>query len=306
MMKSFYSFVYKTGTLFILLGILSCNKLRDFDQKPELESLQQGLKTSAAIGYCASIATSAYKGFGLPDNVIFDKSSGLIYIKIDRDHPLPFNKNIGDIIIAGQWNSNGGVMAILFANIDILGGNVKLYGLHLVPFSERSDGIWAMFAKQDIVLENGSDTILNLGNITDLAFNTQLDRLNTGVPTDAFVAVKQNVWFINIDQNKTYSNVYDDDITITGGGQIVEAKGASGGILYHAMLDTKVNYSECTLNPVSGYAFLQNFKAGGTPYIDLGNSLLSFHNSCDGKVHVDFSSGKYVGYNGKYISLDIP
>jgi hypothetical protein len=280
--------------------------LKNIDQPPEIAPLQQGLKTSAAVAYCASIATSAFEGKPLPSNVVFDKNGGLIYIKIDRNHPLPFNKNVGDIVVAAIWKNNGGVMAILLGNIDILGGSVKLYGIHLVPFFEdinNNNKITAVFAKQDIVLGYGSDTILNLGNVTDFVFNMQQERLNTERPTDAFVAVKQNFWMIDIKQTDT--NVYNDNITINGGGQIVEVQGASGGLIYHALIDAKVNYSSCSLNPISGTALSQNFKAGGNVLLDLGNSYITFRNNCDGKGHVEFSSGKYVLYSGKDISLNL-
>lgn len=288
----------------ICLVLASCNKLNSYNQKPELSSLQQGIKTSAAVAYCVSVATSAFQGQPVPDNVLFDKNSGTFHITIDKSHPLPFNHNIGDIFMASVWQNNGGVMAILFANIDILGGQVKLYGMRLVPFMIKDDGIIAMFARQDIILGYGSDTILNMGNITDLIFNTQLDRLNTGVSGDAFIAVKQNVWFMKIDRANTFSNVYDDNVTINGGGQIAEVNGSTGGIIYHALIDTKLNYATCAKNPLYGSAFTQNFKAG-TSFIDLGNAILSFHGTCDGQAHVDFSSGKYLGYNGKNINLDI-
>ncbi len=288
------------------IGITSCKKIDQYNQKPELESLQQGLRTSTAIGYCVSIANAAYCGNPLPENVLFDKNTGLIYVKIDEDHPLPFNKNVGDIIIAGLWDNHGGIISILLGNIDIIGGDIKLYGLHTIPVIKRSDeeDIMAVFADQDIIVGNGSDTILDLSNITNIIFNKELDRLNKEKQTDPFVVVKQNVWFINVDQRGTTANVMDDKITINGGGQIVEARSESGGIIYHALIDTKVDFSSCTLNPVSGNALSQNFKAGAS-FIDLGNSLLSFHGSCDGKAHVDLSTGKYLGYNGKQISLNL-
>jgi hypothetical protein len=300
------SILFNLLVFILILQIYSCKKLEEFNQKPELESLQQGLKTTAALGYCASVVMSAIEGDELPNNVIYERNTGLIYIKIDRTHPLPFNKNIGDIVIAFKWSGRAGLMSVLFAKIDLLGGNTKLYGLHLIPFMKRSEEeeISAMFEKQDIIVGNGSDTLLDMTNITDVIFNTKVNQLNSGKPDDAFVAVKQNVWFINIDQKNTYSNVYDDNITISGGGQIIEAKGAAGGIIYHAMIRTKINYSICDINPISGFAFSQNFKFGDEPYIDLGNSLLSFHNTCDGKAHVDASTGKYVGYNNKYITLN--
>jgi hypothetical protein len=162
-----------------------------------------------------------------------------------------------------------------------------------------------MFTKQDIIIGNGSDTLLDMSNITDVVFNTKISQLDSEKPNDTFVAVKQNVWFINVDQNKTYSDVYDDNITINGGGQIAEVVGVSGGVIYHAMIGTKINYSVCNKNPIDGIAFSQNFKAGGEAYIDLGNSILSFRNMCDGKAHVVVSTGKYMTYSNKDISLNL-
>ena len=301
------SIFYKLPFILIILQFCSCNKFKEYNQRPELESLQQGLKTSVAIGYCASVVIAAVEGQELPGNVVYDKNAGLIYIKIDNSHPLPFNKNIGDIVIAFTWSGRAGLMSVLFANIDLLGGNIKLYGLHLVPIMKQNDEgeVCAVFTKQDIIIGNGSDTLLDMSNITDIVFNTKINQLNSEKPDDAFVAVKQNVWFINIDQNQTYSNVYDDNITISGGGQIAEVKGTSGGVIYHAMIEAKINYSICNMNPVDGLAFSQNFEIGGEPEIDLGNSLLSFHSTCDGKAHVVLSTGKYMTYNNKDISLDL-
>ncbi len=300
-------YIFRTAALAGILLVTSCTKFERHNQKPELESLQQGLRTSAAIGYCASVVTSASKGMALPDNVAYDKSSGLIYIDIDAAHPLPFNKSIGDIVIAFHWGLNGGVMSVLFANIDILGGTTRLYGLYAVPLIERvyEKDIRAIVVKQDIILGSGSDTILDLSNITNTLFNSKLELLETEDPSDTFVAVKQNFWIINVKQNTTPSDIYDDDFIINGGGQIAEVKGESGGVVYHAMIDTKINYSVCPLNPVEGYALSQNFKAGGEPLVDLGNSLLNFRNSCDGKAHVVISTGKYLTYSNKDIELEL-
>jgi hypothetical protein len=301
------SVTYKLLIIVVILQLSSCNKLNDYNQAPELESLQHGLKTSAVIGYCASVVMSVVQGVALPDNVTYEKTTGLIFIKIDSDHPLPLNKSIGDIVVAFNWSGEAGLMTVLLANIDLLGGNIKLYGLHLVPLMKQSEeeGIVALLVKQDIIIGNGSDTLLDMSNITDIVFNYKVDQLNSEKPGDAFVAAKQNVWFVNVNQNKTYSNLYDDIITVNGGGQIAEVKGSSGGVIYHGMINTKIDYSMCRLNPIGGYALLQNFKFGGEPYFDLGNSFLSFRNTCDGKAHVEISTGKYITYNNKDISLDL-
>jgi hypothetical protein len=299
------SILRKLLILTIILPFCTCGKINEYNHEPELESLRQGLRTSAAVGYCASIVMSVENGKQLPANVVYDKNTGLIYVKIDNNHPLLFTNKIGDIVIAYTWSQRAGLMSVLFANFDVLGGKTKLYGLHLVPLMKNleNDGVLAVFQKQDIIIGNGSDTLLDMSNITDIVFNSKIDQLNSDRPNDVFVAAKQNVWFINIDPNNTYSNVYDDNITINGGGQIAEVVGNSGGVIYHGMIDTKINYSICNQNPVSGFALSQNFKVGGEPYIDLGSSLLSFHNNCDGKVHVDISTGKYLNYFNKDISL---
>jgi hypothetical protein len=298
----------KAVLLACTMFLTSCGRYMDYKQEPEIGSLQQGLKVSAAMGYCASIATSVFRDEPLPDNVTFNKSSGLIHITIDKTHPLPFNNDAGDIVIACLWNGNGGVMSVLFGSLDLPGGKIKLTGLYTVPLIESNDenNIQTLFATQDIVLGNGEDTLLDLSNVTLPVFSSEMTRLNNAEPSDVFVAVKQNVWFVNINRNSTPSDMYDDYITVTGGGQIAEARGSSGGIIYHALIDAKLNYSICDRNPISGDGLTQNFKAGGTPYIDLGNSLLSFHNNCDGMAHVELSTGKYLWYNGKDIDLDIP
>jgi len=304
---------YKISGLLILLLLLSCKKIRENTREPELESLRQGLKTSAAIGYCASLAMTAFKGEELPGNVITItnnsdeySSSWILYVRIDSYYPISFNSGIGDIVIGGIGDKNGGVISMVFTDIDILGGEFKLGGIYTVPVIEREieGNILTLFARQDIVIGYGSDTLLNL-NLSRPQFNTEMARLDAEQPTDAFAAVHQNVWFVTIDQAGSSDTVYDDDFTVNGGGQIAEVQGVSGGIIYHSMIGTYFNNSHCTRNPVDGNAFSQNLKADGTFMLDLGNYLLSFHSTCDGMVHVDVSTGKYWSYSGKNIELGI-
>lgn len=294
--------------LFIVLLICleGCN-LEDSIEPPPIESLQQGIRASAAIGYCASIVVSAHKGLPLPANVTTRVSPGLLNVKVDNLFPLPFNKGSGNITIASLWNETGGIMSVLFTGINPDDGDLKIYGFYAVPIAEDPSGefITSVYADQDIIIGNGSDTILDLSSISSFFMNSRLDMLETTEPEDPFVAVKQNVWIVNTDQNGTSDNVYDDDIKVSGGGQIAEVKDASGGVMYHALIDTKINYLVCSKNPLSGYALTQNFKAGGEPLIDLGNSLINFHSACDGKAHIEISTGKYLGFSNRDISLGL-
>ena len=132
-------------------------------------------------------------------------------------------------------------------------------------------------------------------------FDLELARTESPQPEDVFAAVKQNVWHINIDQNNTAPDVYDDTYRLNGGGQIAEARSESGGILYHALINTRFEYSDCSLNPTNGVAFIQNIKAGSS--IDLGNITMEFRDNCDGKAHVKLATGKYVSTNGRDVNL---
>jgi len=296
----------------VLAGLCCCRKVTELTQKAELEPLEQGFKTSSAIGYCASLADIAFTGGTLPPNVTLNlksepgyTSSGVIHVVVDGSTPLPFSHSVGDIYIAGLWDGvNGGVISIVFGNFDLFTSTFKFYGIHTVPVTKKigTGTINTIFAAQDIIIGQGSDTLLNL-SMSKPKFDTEMTRLNDNPSTDVFAAVKQNVWFISVDRNSTPGNWYDDILTINGGGQVVEASSNSGGILYHAMIDTEFSYTSCALNPLAGTAFIQNIKASGSS-VDLGNITLHFHNTCDGKALVVVATGKYLFSNGKNIDLN--
>lgn len=309
LLKKIFPFIL---IILVTTSISSCKKIDKWkDDNPEIEPLRQGFKTAAAIGYCVSLATTVLSGDAVPDNVLLessDSNSGLMYVTIDEDNPLPFNNHIGDIVIAYIWEDDPtgsrrtGVVSIVFADMSIIGNLFKFYGIHTVPVIQdmETGKIMTVYAKQDIVFGEGSDTLLNL-SLSNPQFSSELLRLDTEPPTDPFVAVSQNVWFVSIDQQKTI-NLYDDSFVLSGGGQIAEATSLSGGIQYHAMIETEFIYDHCTLNPIQGYAFIQNLKAGTTT-IDLGNIYLSFHDSCDGKAYVNFAVGEYLKYIGRNVNL---
>ncbi|MBN2167478.1 MAG: hypothetical protein JW717_14475 [Marinilabiliaceae bacterium] len=295
----------------IALLIVSCNKIKELDDKnPDLKMLEDGFKVSAAIGYCASLTHLVLTGNSVPDNIIFTakesnfSNAGLIYINITSDNPLPYNNQIGDIIIGAIWDkqSQSGVMTVIFGNIDLINTQYKFYGVHTIPFivEEETGNITTVFAKQDIVLGNGNDTILNL-SFTNPQFNLETDRARETPPQNVFVAVSQNVWFVTVNQNQE-NLLYDDDYYINGGGQMIEATSTDGGITYHALIDTRFNYSKCSVNPLHGTGFIQKIKAGSG--IDLGNITIDFHNSCDGKGYVTFALGTYILYLNKDVNLN--
>jgi hypothetical protein len=250
-----------------------------------------------------------FSGGDLPPNVAVhsqqrdpDTESCLMLVAIDETYPLPFNGSVGEISIAGIWGEDGGVLTALFTDIDILESKYEFIALHTVPVVETSPGeIMTLFAEQDIVIGEGSDTLLRL-NMTNPHISLETERLEEHQPGDAFAIVHQNTWFISVDQNETAPTVYDDDYSVTGGGQIAEATSSTGGILYHAMIDAHFVPSACELNPLSGVGFIQNLKVGEDT--DLGHIFLNFHETCDGKAFVELASGKYIWAIRGNVDLD--
>lgn len=307
-MKTYYQIVLLIF-YFAFVVLTSCRKIEEVNQDPEIEPLKHGFKTSAAIGYCASLAYTFFKGGNLPDNVIIhsqndniDTKTCIMIVSINDSYPLPFNASVGQITIAGIWGNNGGVITAIFTDIDILEAKYEFKGIHTTPVIEMENGkIMTLFAEQDIVIGEGSDTLLHL-NMTNPQINLETERLNVDLPDDAFVAAQQNVWFAMVNQNNTMTDIYDDEYTIYGGGQIVEVTSNSGGILYHAMIGAKFIHSTCEINPISGIGFIQNLKYGTK--IDLGNIFLNFHDRCDGKAYVELASGKYLTSNHKNVNLN--
>lgn len=291
--------------------VAGCSKVDELKSPPNLHPLEDGFKTSSAIAYCISVASRALTGQALPPNVTFSSRSadgyskaGIIHIDVNQSSPVPFNQHIGDITIAGIWDQNsGGVISIIFSDFNLTSADFRFYGIHTIPITIRptSNEIVSVFAQQDIIIGNGSDTLLNL-SLSRAKFTSELERLNAPAPSDAFVAVKQNVWHITAFPNSSPTNFLDDDFRITGGGQIAEARDDSGGIIYHALINTRFNFSSCTRNPQSGTAFIQNFKAGTT--LDFGTLLMEFSAVCNGESKVKLATGKYAAANGKMMQLN--
>ena len=279
-------------------------------EDPEIEPLRHGFKVSAAVGYCASLAYTFFSGNDLPDNVVIhsqnnniDTESCLMLVTINESCPLPFNATVGEITVAGIWGNDGGVVSALFTDIDILESKYEFIAIHTVPVIETEPGvIMTLFAEQDIVIGEGSDTLLHL-NMTNPQITLETERLNENPYGDAFAIIQQNVWFISVNQLGSCSDIHDDEYGITGGGQIAEASSNTGGVLYHAIIDASFIQSECSLNPLSGVGFIQNLKVGADT--DLGHLFLNFHERCDGKAYVEFATGKYLLFLHKDVNLNL-
>jgi hypothetical protein len=311
---------YLIFSVVIILFYSSCRRtiLRDYED-PEIQTLRDGIRASVSVGYCSSIAYSFFKGEEVPNNVVIvsqKEDSGtksvILQVLINDSYKLPLNSSVGQITIAGTWeekgtwDKNGGVISVLFTDIDVLKSNYEFVGFYTLPIKELEDGrIKTLFGGQDLVFGETPDDLIRFGFSTDIV-KFELNRFDENNANVGEIAlIEQNVWFTKIDRNNTSSNSYDDEYSIDGGGQIYGSNSNVNGILFHAILNTKYRYSNCELNPTSGVGFIQNIKTDTSGDLDLGHAFLDFHNKCDGKAHVKVATGKYIFSIDKDIPLNL-
>jgi hypothetical protein len=294
--------------LLILVFLCSCRKVKEYFHNPETEPVRQAIKTSAAIGYSVSVAMSVMAG-AQPQHVLSTGECSdfpctfLMYINIDRDNPLLFSEGeVGEIIVAGlRPDEDVAIMTIVFSDINISTQSFNLLSVHTIPVIKEEDRIMVVFSEMDINIGTDSDALLEL-DLSQQEINTEISRLDRERPEDLYVAVEQNAWFIEVNQKNTLTDFYDDSYSITGGGQIIEVTGASGGIIQQAMLQVQIE-SECPRNPVYGFALIKNTSAEERKFPELGTAIFDFHHACDGMVDITLATGIYLRSNGKSIPL---
>jgi len=296
--------------ILILIFLCSCKKVKEYFHDPETEPVRQAIKTSAAIGYSVSVAMSVMSGEQLQHVISTGDCSDfpctfLIYININQDNPLLFSEgDVGEIIVAGlRPDEDVAIMTIVFTDINISTQSFNLLSVHTIPVIKEEDRIMVVFSEMDINIGTDSDALLEL-DLSQQEIDTEISRLDRERPEDLYVAVEQNAWFIDVNQKNTFSDFYDDSYSITGGGQIIEVTGASGGIIQQAMLQVQIE-SGCMRNPVNGFALIKNTSAEERKFPELGTAIFGFHHACDGMADITLATGVYLRSNGKSVPLGL-
>lgn len=292
----------------VLLSVSSCKKVKEYFHDPETEPVAHAVKTSAAIAYSASVAVSVMSGEQLPFVITTGDCSNypctsLSLVTVNSSNQVLFSGgSIGEITIAALWpDEDVGIMTIIFTDIDISAQSFTLLSIHTVPVIKEEDRIIVVFSENDINIGSDPDQLLEM-DLSQGEIDIELARLEYDTPENLYVAVEQNAWIIAIDHKGTLENFRDDSYLITGGGQIIEVIGASGGIIQQAMLSVELN-PYCQSNPVSGFALIKNTKAEEKKIPELGTAVFEFHNHCDGKADVVVATGVYIRSNGKSLPL---
>ncbi|PLW92704.1 MAG: hypothetical protein C0592_09330, partial [Marinilabiliales bacterium] len=125
--------------LFLLAGIIilgsdSCRRIDEHNQDPELVPLVHGFQVCNAIAYCTSVIYAVLEKGETPPNVYLlsgyseNPESSVMIIDIDQYFPLPYNTNVGQIVLGVLWNGGSGVFSAALTNIDIIGNHYDFIG----------------------------------------------------------------------------------------------------------------------------------------------------------------------------------
>ncbi len=309
MKKSFISLILSVSLITSLL--VSCEKIKEYFKDPETESLTDVIKTSAVIGFSASAAMSVMEGYDLPYVRLKTRCSNfpcvsIMVIKIGNNSPFPFwSDKTGEIVVAGLWaDNNTAILTMLMTDFEVHTKTFKLKNIYTIPVIRTFDGkLMAVFASMDINFNPETNNLLEF-NLQTGEINSEYARIPANVTDDLYVAVGEDAYVIEIDQNNTLDNLYDDSYSVTGGGQLAKIDGNATEVIQQAMVAVRLNHS-CRENPVNGYGLIRKINIKDEKFPELGTAILKFNPTCDGTAEVTLATGMYIGSNGQDVSLDL-
>ncbi len=290
----------------LLFPGFSCNKVKDYFKEPVPDPLIETIHTSILTGYAANISFAMISGHSIP-GVNFIRSNpgfpctSLITINtlnkpgLYLDHP-----DVNTMTIAALWaDENTAILSMILTGYDTGTSTLDVLGIKTIPVIRTGGHINVAMASMDIQLNPDQDALLSI-NMNTLEIQTELLRLDEPRPTDVYVAVLQDAYFIDVDENLTTGNPEDDRYTITGGGQLITVNGSSAEITQQAMVGVNVS-SGCLLNPTEGMALMKVTGLENQGFPELGTAVFEFTSDCGGTARVYAATGMYVGSNGKKI-----
>jgi hypothetical protein len=301
----------KTISRLLLFCILlipgsSCNKVKDYFHEPDPDPLLETIHTSILTGYAANVSFLLMSGHSIPGTNFIRSNPGfpcstLITINTS-DNPGIYlaYQDVNIITIAGFWaDESTAILSILLTDFDTGTTTLDLLGIKTVPVIRTGDHTNIAMASMDIQMNPDQDALLSL-NLNTLEIQTELLRLNAPKPTDVYVAVLQDAYFIDIYNNHTVNNIEDDSYTFTGGGQLIRVNGSSAEITQQAMVGVEIS-TDCLLNPTEGMALMKVTGLENQGFPELGTAVFEFTSGCGGTARVYAATGMFVGVNGKNI-----
>ncbi|MBD3321313.1 MAG: hypothetical protein GF350_09490 [Chitinivibrionales bacterium] len=289
-----------------------------FSQEPDGEPVRQIITSGASLGFAVSAAMSAVGDTQPPSCVQTVRAvnsfpgSGLFYINLSSDDTLPPGVDCGGrIAVAGFWSeSRTAVMSVIFLDMGLLQGGISLSNVSTFPVVQNDSSYVLTWAMED-VNSGTSDTAMTL-SLTQQEVDVELNRLASRPSFDTSITVDQEGWVVEILDNGTTSDLFDDSYSIIGACQHVGLGFAgeqlqSGEILQVIMVQSTLTLP-CAKNPSGGWGMVRGY---GTPDASsgtralFGTSVWRFHTACDGCADIPVGTGRYIGFSGKKVELGL-
>jgi hypothetical protein len=296
--------------LVLLWPDYSCRKLKNYFREPDTEVIIETLHSAVLTGYAANVAMAVIAGHSV-SNVTASRSNAgfpcttLMVVDLSSGTDLPVvTDKASAITIAGLWpNETTAILTLLFTDFHTASATLELVGIETIPVIREDNDIHVALASMDVKLNPDQESILQL-NLTTFEVESELLRLESTRPTDVYVAVTQDVYYINVNNNGTMDDPADDAYSVTGGGQLVEVANNSAEIMQQALVDVLVSPA-CATNPLAGMALIKATGVESEGFPEMGTALLEFTDECDGTAHVFVATGMYVTSNGQEVSFHL-
>jgi len=293
-------------SLLILLPVPSCRKAREYFREPDPEPVIETLHTALAVACAADLAITILDGRPQPGVTFFRSNEGfpcttLMVADLDHDDLFLGSVRAGTLTIAGLWsNESTAILSLILTDYHAGTSVFDLLGIYTIPVIRDAGHLKIALANMDVQLNPGQDALASL-DLDDLEIETELMRLDEERPSDVYVAIVQDAYFIDVTGGNDPDGIADDSYTITGGGQLVEVSGSSAEIVQQAMVDIMVS-PECSSNPVNGTILMRTTGVPEKGLPELGTVLMEFKGSCQRTVHIAVGTGMYIMSTNK----DVP
>jgi hypothetical protein len=296
--------------LILLFPAFSCRKLKDYFRDPETEPLAESIQAAVMTGKAANLAMAIMEGRSFPmvtcsrSNPGFPCTTLMVY-HVEEDPVLFFDQEKATTItIAGLWpDESTAILSLLFSDYNSGTSTFDLFGIQTIPVIRDADHIQIALAGMDIKLNPEQDALLRI-NLNTLEIESELIRLEAPLPPDIYVAVTQDAYLIDVNNNATGNDISDDEYSITGGGQLIKAAGSSAEIRQLAMFEVQVS-AWCTSNPTGGMALMKTTGVEDQGFPELGTAVFEFIAECTATAHVYVATGMYAGSNLKTVPFHL-
>jgi len=185
--------------------------------------------------------------------------------------------------------------------VDLFVGNALLQvkNVSTFPAVVTSTGLRVVYASIDVNIESGPVDPVTL---TPEQIDALFMKVSITPSSSPGANVGLNAWVVDVDDAGTPNDFSDDRYTVNGGGEYVDASADSGQVLQLGIVGMTADPS-CALNPVEGFAALDDTGVSTASLPVLATALFVFEPECTGQARVVLATGNYLLSIGKMISL---